>query len=64
MKYIWVCRDEDGTLIKFYEKPTLVIPLDRNEKEYWDAKGEFEILPENEMLSFLDPCRSIALPEC
>ena len=51
MKYL--TKDENNTFMIWENKPQLQIPLDRNESEYWEAKGEFEAISEAEALRLL-----------
>ena len=50
MKYL--TKDETHWML-WNAKPQLQIPLDRNEAEYWEAKGEFEAISEAEALRLL-----------
>lgn len=42
MKYL--TKDEDGKWMSWENEPKIIYPLDRNEKCYWEAKGEFEMI--------------------
>lgn len=53
MKYI--TKDENGKWVKWENEPKIIYPLDRNEKCYWEAKGDFEVL-EGDLVEIPSKC--------
>lgn len=40
----YITKDSNGKWIKWENEPKIIYPLDRNEKPYWEAKGDFEVI--------------------
>ena len=51
MKYL--TKDSDEKWATWENRPSLIIPIERTEPEYWEAKGDFEIISEAEALKLI-----------